>query len=217
MKGVQQWALDLQNAAAMGDDASIAFLKARRRKVSNGNTLVDTCGSREAAACAVRTHFTQVFSATPAKQHDQDCSQFLGTLSAHMAASTPLPIAELDTALLKLCRGKTSGASGMSNEFQLAAAQQAEGEQLLLQALNDMFLQGNFHPDLARGVACLIRKVPQAKTANDIRRILLLEVSHKVFCTILMTRLQPLWCPLFAQLGAVPGGRPLKLFLQRTA
>ena len=160
----QQWALDLQNAAAMGDDdASIAFLKARRRKVSNWNTLVDTCGSREAAACAVRTHFTQVFSATPAKQRDQDCSQFLGTLSAHMAASTPLPIArpELDTALLKLRRGKTSGASGMSNEFLLAAAQQAEGEQLLLQALNDMFLQGNFHPDLTRGVACLIPKVPR--------------------------------------------------------
>ena len=208
----QQWALDLQNDAAMGDDASIAFLKARRRKASNWTTLIDTCGSREAAADAVRTHFAQVFSATPAKQRDQECSQSLHTLSAHMGATKPLPIAspELHTALLKLHRGKTSGASGMSNEFLLAAAQHTEGEHLLLQALNDMFLQGNFHPDLTRGVACLIPKIQQAKTANDIRPILLLEVLQKVFCRILMTRLQPLWCPLFAQLGAVPGGQAIE-------
>lgn len=55
---------------------------------------------------------------------------------------TPLGSGELHIALTKLKRGKTSGASGMSNELLVALARHPDGEHLLLHALNIMYLLG---------------------------------------------------------------------------
>ena len=214
-----QWAYNIQTAAAAGDTSCIAFLRARKKQISTWNSLLQHAGGKEAAAASLRHHFTQIFGGVPSTQRDSECHHAFEVLSERMSHTNPTPFGrdELHSALTKLKRGKTSGASGMSNEFLVALAQHPDGEHLLLHALNIMYLQGYFHPDLTRGVACLIPKVPQAKVASDIRPILLLEVLQKLFATILMTRLNSFWKPLFAQVGAVPGGQAIEaLFAAHT-
>ena len=109
-----------------------------------------------------------------------------------MANTEPQPIQadEVHQALIKLKPGKTSGASGMSNEFLIALSQAEAGLAFLLRLLNTMFLQGLLQSDLLfLGIACLIPKAAEVTMASQIRLILLLEVVQKLYASILMHRL----------------------------
>ena len=129
-----------------------------------------------------------------------------------MTDTEPQPITshEVQVALGTLKLGKTSGATGMSNEFLVALGRVEGGMALLLSLLNTMLLQGNMPNDLLVGIACLVPKSPSITLPSQIRPILLLEVVQKLFASLLMRRLAPHWPPVHAQLGAIPGGQPVE-------
>ena len=86
----------------------------------NWSNLIEHSGS--GAIRNVKNHFQEVFSNTPMPTRTADCSHHIGALQAHMDQTEPTPLQpeELSLALANLKLGKTSGASGMSNEFLLA-------------------------------------------------------------------------------------------------
>ena len=206
------WLNNLYTAASSGVSSAIAFLRAQHKATSTWSHLLAHSGSQPAAINKVKDHFQQVFAKTPPNSRAADCTPHLATLQAHMAHTEPQPIHadEVHQALIKLKPGKTSGASGMSNEFLVALSHTDAGLTLLLRLLNTMFLQGLLHPDLLLGIACLIPKAANITMASQIRPILLLEVVQKVYASILMRRLAHHWPPITAQLGAVPGGQPIE-------
>ena len=151
------WLNNLYTAASNGASSAIAFLRAQHKPTSTWNQLLANSGNQPAAIHKMKDHFQQFFSKT-SHSRAADCAPKLATLQAHMANTEPQPIQadEAQQALVKLKPGKTSGASGMSNEFLVALSHTDAGLTLLLRLLNTMFLQGLLHPDLLLGIACLI-------------------------------------------------------------
>ena len=207
-----QWLQSLHAAASSGDPSAIAFLKAKQKAPSDWSQLVAHAGSQPEAIQNVRNHFQQTFATTPLDTRAADCAPHIATLETHMANTAPQPITteEVHKALGKLKMGKTSGASGMSNELLMALGNAEDGLALLLRILNCMFIHGQMPPDLHLGIACLIPKSTGVTVASQIRPILLLEVLQKLYAGILMQRLAPHWPPLNCQLGAVSGGQPIE-------
>lgn len=166
----------------------------------------------ETAVTAVQQHFNNVFAKTALPTRDDECEPYLATMRASMDHMQPTPITpeELITSINKLKPGKTSGPTGMSNEFLQALSASNEGLEHLLTVLNNSFSSGTLPSDLHVGIACLIPKCQHIQKPEQIRPILLLEVVQKLYAAILMRRLQPHWPPLTAQLGAVSGGQPIE-------
>ena len=195
-----QWLSDLYVAASSGDSSAIAFLKQRRKPTSTWSHLITHYGSQPAATHHVQEHFHQLFANTPLHTRATDCAPHLQTIEAHMANIEPHPIQadEVHQAVAQLKPGKTSGDSGMSNEFLLAFSRAEAGLTLLLHMLNTMFVDEQLHPELLLASACLIPKSANITLASQIRQILLLEVLQKFYASILMRRLAPHWPPLTA-------------------
>ena len=207
-----RWLHDLHAAASAGDASAIAFLKAKHKPKTTWNHLIGHSGSQPSAIQNVKDHFQQLFAKTSLTDRSTACASHLAMLQAHMATTSPQPISseEVIQALTKLKMTKTSGSTGMSNEFLLALGHTDDGELLLRRLLNTMLVQGDIHPDLLIGIACLIPKSASPTLATQIRPIVLLEAAQKLYASILMQRLAPHWPPLTAQLGAVPGGQPVE-------
>jgi hypothetical protein len=207
-----QWLSELHTSASSGDTSAIAFLKAKHQPTANWSHLIAHSGSLQGAIHNVKNHFQEVFSNTPIPTRTADCSHHIEALQAHMDQTEPTPLQpeELSLALANLKLGKTSGASGMSNEFLLAMGSTATGHSMLLNLLNAMLIDGDIPPPLLTGIACLLPKTPGATAASQIRPILLLEVLQKLFASILMRRIHPHWPSLHVQVGAVPGGQPIE-------
>ena len=207
-----QWLSELHASASSGDTSAIAFLKATHKPTTNWSKLIAHSGSLQGAIHNVKNHFQEVFNNTPLPTRTADCSPHIDALLARMNLSEPTPLqaAELNLALTRLKLGKTSGPSGMSNEFLVALGNTSSGQSLLLPLLNAMLIHGDIPPALLTGIACLLPKTPDATAASQIRPILLLEVLQKLFASILMRRLHPHWPPLHVQVGAVPGGQPVE-------
>ena len=207
-----QWLSELHTSASSGDTSAIAFLKAKHQPTANWSHLIAHSGSLQGAIHNVKNHFQEVFSNTPIPTRTADCSHHIEALQAHMDQTEPTPLQpeELSLALANLKLGKTSGASGMSNEFLLAMGSTATGHSMLLNLLNAMLIDGDIPPPLLTGIACLLPKTPGATAASQIRPILLLEVLQKLFASILMRRIHSHWPPLHVQVGAVSGGQPIE-------
>jgi hypothetical protein len=92
----------------------------------------------ETAVTAVQQHFNNVFAKTALPTRDDECEPYLATMRASMAHMQPTPITpeELITSINKLKPGKTSGPTGMSNEFLQALSASNEGLEHLLTVLN---------------------------------------------------------------------------------
>eukprot|EP00438_Fugacium_kawagutii_P011708 Skav231763 [mRNA] locus=scaffold695:213065:216289:- [translate_table: standard] len=207
-----QWISDLHDQATAGDPSAISFLQRRHKRRPDWGGLISASGTPQAAAAAVQQHFTNVFANQPLCSRDAECAPFLATLRNSMAQCQPTPITtdELAVATGRLKPGKTSGATGMSNEFLVALGQVSNGPDRLIPLLNDMLFSGTMPQEVHVGIACLLPKATHIHKPEQIRPILLLEVLQKLYAGILMRRLQPFWPPLAAQLGAVPGGQPIE-------
>eukprot|EP00438_Fugacium_kawagutii_P033387 Skav211633 [mRNA] locus=scaffold2262:125553:128888:+ [translate_table: standard] len=207
-----QWLQNIYAAAPSGDTSAIAFLKQKHKPRPNWSHFISRCDGPQGAIHTIQEHFQQVFANTPLTTRDADCSAHLHTLQTNMGAVSPRPIdtEELQLALEHLQPGKTSGPSGMSNEFLIGLGQHPRGQQTLLHFLNTMLREGKLHDDLLNGIACLIPKITCATSAAHIRPILLLEVMQKLYAGILLRRINPQCPPLSAQVGAVPGGQPIE-------
>ena len=142
-----RWLHDLHAAASAGDASAIAFLKAKHKPKTTWNHLIGHSGSQPSAIQTVKDHFQQLFAKTSLTDRSTACASHLATLQAHMATTTPQPISseELIQALTKLKMAKTSGSTGMSNEFLLALGHTDAGELLLRRLLNTMLVQGDIH------------------------------------------------------------------------
>jgi endonuclease/exonuclease/phosphatase family metal-dependent hydrolase len=208
-----QWLSELHTSASSGDTSAIAFLKAKHQPTANWSHLIAHSGSLQGAIHNVKNHFQEVFSNTPIPTRTADCSHHIEALQAHMDQTEPTPLQpeELSLALANLKLGKTSGASGMSNEFLLAMGSTATGHSMLLNLLNAMLIDGDIPPPLLTGIACLLPKTPGATAASQIRPILLLEVLQKLFASILMRRIHSHWPPLHVQVGRFQVANPLRL------
>lgn len=207
-----QWVADLQGAASSGDSSAIAFLKLKSKRHAEWSALVEASGGQHQAAHTVQQHFKNVLAHTPLHARDDECKPFLQKLHDDMQQCQPqlITASELCMAVAKLKPGKTSGATGMSNEFVRSLSQHPAGAEQLLHLLNNMLVTGSVPQALNLGIACLIPKCVKPIQANQIRPIMLLEVLQKLYAGILMQRLRPHWPPLHAQIGAVPGGQPVE-------
>ena len=85
-------------------------------------------------------------------------------LQAHMATTSPQPISseEVIQALTKLKMTKTSGSTGMSNEFLLALGHTDDGELLLRCLLNTMLVLIHRYTDCRVRTDTPIHRLPHS-------------------------------------------------------
>ena len=117
---------------------------------------------------------------------------------------------ELQQYLPKLKQGKTTGPSGISNEFVLEAARHPCGQELLLSYINTALTLGTLNFEALRSLVALVPKASSITQAGSLRPINLLEVLNKLVSGLLIQRLMLSWRRPKRQLGAVPGGQVLE-------
>ena len=102
---------------------------------------------------------------------------------------------------------KTCGLSGVSNEFLKEMATIPVGRDLLLEHLTTIYLSGELPSSFCEAYVCLIPKVGKVESEKQFRPICLLESLHKLYCCILIRRLQ---IPnARVQFGGLKGGQTM--------
>lgn len=158
-----QWIADLHNEARTGDASAIAFLHNNRKSRPDWGSLVSARGGRETAVAAVHQHFHNVFAKTALPTRDDACEPYLATMRESMSHMQPTPITpdEHLASINKLKPGKTSGPTGMSNEFLKALSASNKGLDHLLTVLNTSFVPA---PYLQPSTLALRASFPSAST-----------------------------------------------------
>ncbi|CAE7208175.1 unnamed protein product [Symbiodinium sp. CCMP2592] len=173
--------------------------------------LVKEAGSLGQAAKQLEDHFRTLFSPeVPAEghQHIQHIMDDLQTTAGEYCVK-PFSTHEVDEAIARLKRGKTSGMSGMSSELFLSMWSLQEGKHILLMFFNDLLIDSDHPQEVYDGFVTLIPKVSTVRTCSDIRPINLVEVANKMYCYLLTRRLLSSWPVPGCQNGAIAGGQVL--------
>ena len=100
---------------------------------------------------------------------------------------------------------KTTGPSGMSNEFIIAVWSTPDGKALLQHHLNSLLRAADLPTGFCDASLALLPKVTSVQKPGDYRPINLIETMHKLFSWLLISRLQPNWPVPKVQLGGMKG------------
>ena len=115
--------------------------------------------------------------------------------------------AEIAKGVVKLKPGKTSGISGISAELLQGLWALDEGKQMLSSFMNDLLMEAEHPADLHDSFVTLVPKIKNVTQPHQIRPINLVEVCHKLYCSLLLNRILRAWPQPPQQYGAVPGGQ----------
>ena len=206
------WWQRLEGEVAGGDSEAIAYLRQRARIKANNTNLVLSYGGRQQAARAIQSHFHSVLAS--ASQLEIDRSEVLWARLREQSGRAevhPFTCDEVRTHMSKYAHSrKTSGMSGVPNEFLAALARDEDGILFLCNHLTKMMCHPEDAPeDYVKSFVCLIPKVSNLRVPKDFRPISLLESSLKL-CTGLMFRRWLAKCSFpDAQHGGLPGCRTL--------
>ena len=91
--------------------------------------------------------------------------------------------------------------SGLSNEFLSALWELDSGQEVLCNHLNKLLFAEALPTDLHQAYVALLPKVRLVRRCKDFRPINLLEPLNKLFCWLLIHRLQAQWVQPPCQLG----------------
>ena len=206
----RRWMQDLYDKSEQGDPSAIRYLKHRGSQMPpNTEDFVAKSGGEQASIDNVKQHYSRLFGNEPTPLERESLKGSLQTLLEREAQCPPEPFtaAEVQPALDRLKRGKVSGMSGISNEFLLAVWRNEDGQAMLLCHLNNLLTSQDLPPDLLQAYVCLIPKTHYILECKDLRPINLLEVLHKVFAWLLISRLQQHWPKPGLQLGGLAGSQ----------
>ena len=198
--------------AGRGDDNAITYLQRRATRAKSGHisSLYKHCGGKQQAIQNVRQHFDAVLAPSELNSDVESIHQELQNKAAHREAVlfTLEEVAEYCQSKLEL--NKTSGPSGISNEFVLVLIQDPVGAVLLLNFFNDLLCGSEPPVELFVSQVILIPKVTSVVEPQQLRPINLQEVLLKIFCGLLFKRLKTSWMRgVKHQYGGLPGCQSL--------
>ena len=204
------WFQNLHQRSREGDAQAIKYLKQRfSQHKGNVDTFVETAGGLSRAADVLKNHFEHLFQ-QPTVPSQQAVIQQATRVFSERSRTAPSPdftIEEIKLCIDRLRPHKTSGPSGMSNEYLISLWELDDGQQLLCDFLNRLLRADDLPSALHEAQVILIPKVISVTGPGDYRPINLLECINKVFCWLLITRLTAMWTAPQVQLGGIKGSQ----------
>ena len=177
--------------------------------------LYANAGNPGKAAEQIRHHFRAVFRKDwQPEQVDEFELLLFGEAYAKGDVAVPFTEPDLVDATTSLRMNKTSGCSGLSNEFLLALAEHEQGRHVLLDFVSGLLLQGVQIDAMQESFIVLIPKVRDVLKSSQFRPISLLESVSKLYCKLLTKRLQRAMHLPQCQHGGLPGGQVLEALAQ---
>ena len=166
-------------------------------------------GGLPEARQTLRHHYEQLFSQDRTPEQNLAIQQSIDTLKerASTCETVPFTESEVSSAIGRLKREKTSGPTGISNEYLIALWTDAEGKDLLLDHLNKLLLAPSLPQGFCDAQVALLPKVTSITSPKEYRPINLMECLRKVLSWLLVSRLQSSWTIPRIQLGGIRGSQ----------
>ena len=202
------WLQSLHQRSQQGDHQTIKYLR-QRFAATKGDIgdFVKREGGLDHAAATLKQHYETLFSPEIPQEHRTAILQAEATFQARSEEkpSSAFTQHEIDLAMQRLKLNKTSGPSGISNEYLLSLWQCNEGRCMLVDFLNGLLCSDELPRELHRAQVVLIPKLACISKPGDYRPTYLIESLHKVFSWLLVNRLSSSWETPSMQMAGVRG------------
>ena len=202
------WLQQLHDRCRMGDCDAIKYLK-QRLSSPKGSThaYIKQHGGVQQAADDLQQHYATLFNPAnpPEDQQIVDRATHLFSERALTSPSPDFSEEEVGQAISRLKASRTSGVSGISNEYLVAMWGNPEGRPLLIRHLSALLHAESLPKGLLAAQVALIPKVREISKPSDYRPINLLECIHRLFSWLLICRLTPSWRLPKVQMGGIKG------------
>ena len=199
----KQWRQDLWRRAACGDWKARQALQRTCQKQGGLQHLISATGSVQCAVDSLQAFFASRFSGAPPLPLD--------ALPWHslMDSVEILPgLPEIHAHVLKLKPGKTTGITGMSNDFLHGVMQVPGGAEALQRALHDLLCFPERVQSVAfHGLVLLLAKVPVVTEPKHVRPIVLTKCLTKLAARIATARVVAAWPNQPEMMGGRSGGQ----------
>ena len=202
------WLQSLHQRSQQGDHQAIKYLR-QRFAATKGDIgdFVKREGGLDHAAATLKQHYETLFGPEIPQDHRTAILQAEATFRARSEEkpSSAFTQHEIDLAMQRLKLNKTSGPSGISNEYLLSLWRCNEGRCMLVDFLNGLLCSDELPRELHRAQVVLIPKLACISKPGDYRPTYLIESLHKVFSWLLVNRLSSSWETPSMQMAGVRG------------
>ena len=179
--------------ASEGNFDSISQVLGQNHVKTNWDDAIHQHSTREKFVQAVHFHFSSKFGAQGDVHQKKGVPTELGTDLDHtLMPASPFNVREVADRVGKMKPRKTSGPSGMSTDFLKALILEPQGLDLLAQHMNRL-LTGKPLNEHRVAASVLIPKTPNISSEKQFRPIALMEVMHKLYMSLFISRARSTW------------------------